>query len=179
MDLVTKDDVRLYDPALGVNVDDVLGLLISAQSEFVCEYTGQTYASTPYSERQGYVASGDTIIPKHTPLVSVQSLKINDETIPAITAEVTAGYRVEGDVIKLEGYRVGKKTKIEIAYTAGSAASADLKWAVIQLVILAMKERGSIGSQSQSMAGYSVSYLPSMVPNRVREVLERHRAKGF
>lgn len=179
-DLITIDDVRLYDPAsIGPNVEEVVGMLISAMSQFVIDYTGRDFAATSYTERNGYLASGDTIIPKHSPLVSVTSLVIDGETVPVSTDDDTPGYRIDGDVLKLLGYSVGKKSKVTLVYTAGVVPTASLKLAVVRLVQLALKERGSIGTQSQSMAGYSVSYLPSIIPATVREVLDQHRVRGF
>jgi hypothetical protein len=179
-DLVTLEEVKLYDGNLSTASDSVLSLLISAQSQFVQDYTGRDFTASQYTERQGYVASDDTIIPKHSPLVSVQTLTVDGTDIPVSTAQDVPGYRLDGDSIKLSSeYTLGKRPKITIVYTAGVVPDASLKLAVIRLVLLAFKERGGIGTQSQSMSGYTVSYLPAMIPAVVREVLEQHRIKGF
>jgi hypothetical protein len=178
MDLVTIDEVKTYGGVKDLESDTILESLIDQVSADVEGYTGLTFESTPVSERREDIC-GQVIVPRRAPVASVQGVTLDGSPIPQSTAGDVVGWWLDGMVIRLCGYYVRSGQAVVLEYTAGQPAPDDLKLAVIRLVILAYRERTSIGRASESVGGYSQTFLPSIIPQTVRDVLDRYRIPRF
>jgi hypothetical protein len=174
--LVSLEAVKTYlGPETGPGSDDLLAQLITAMSAWFERETGRTFAAAPRVEEQIHDGS-DTIIPQAWPITEVTSIVANGETVPESTGPDISGWYRLGAVLRLRSYYVGSGALLELSYTAGyTEIPADIQQAVIEMVALKYRERGSIGTSSQSVAGINVSFLPAIVPAFVRGVIEGYR----
>ena len=168
-----------YTSGGAVGLDDgIISRLITAVSVWVDTYLGNAFQSNVYNEwRNG--TGGIQYFPSHYPIGSIQVLTINGISIPASSGPGVAGYRFTNEVIILEGYTFQRaKQNVNIQYTAGySTIPADLSQAAISLVALRWRERDRIGIKSKGLAGETVVFNTSDMPDDVQTVLDTYRKR--
>lgn len=179
MALTTPANVRL---GMGLqdsqNADDdtyLAQLIASVTTEFEV-YTGRALASAARTESQVYRGRGLIITPRYYPVTDVTSVTIDGTAVAAAGSWAGTGWYLLNDQIHLRGTEVENGSLVALAYTAGyETVPSDLERAAVESVILKFKERGHVGASSMNAAGMSVSFLPSMMPNTVRQVLDAYR----
>lgn len=174
-ELTTTAAVKAF---LGIthNADDgLIDGLVTAASDYLETQVGRTFAATSYSETQDG-CGGRVIVPCHSPVTAVSSVKVNGETISTSTGYGVDGYYLDGDVIRLRGYFVSQGYgNVEIAYTAGYASTpADVSQAATEMAALMYRERERVGQQSRNGPdGSTVFYYTP--PARVVATIEAYR----
>lgn len=178
-DLTTLANVKQHGAITHATDDAWLSRLITAASEFIEGRTSRRFTSATYTEKQ--LGNGRTfILPMQSPVQTVTSVKVADSTIPACVTATDSGWFLIDNAIRLRGYHFTSGAVVELGYTAGfSAMPADAAQAAIELVLLKYKEGTHLGASSQSMAGQSVSFLPSIVPQSVSAVIDRYKRIRF
>ena len=179
MALTTPANVRLgmgLQDSQNADDDTYLAQLISSVTTEFEVYTGRALASAVRTESQVYRGRGCIIIPRYYPVTAVSTVTIDGTAVTAAGSWSGSGWFLVNDQIHLRGTEVEQGSLVELVYTAGYATvPADLERAAVEAVILKFRERGHVGASSMNAAGMSVSFLPSMMPNTVRQVLESYR----
>jgi len=179
--LTTVDRVKAYmgsrEPI--PDLDNLIATLLASADKWFEEQTGRAMASAARTESMVYRGRGSLIIPSYFPVTAVASVAVDGTPVdPASTWSGTGWYLVE-DLIHLRGLTIEQGSLVELAYTAGFVTPPeDLAQAATELVALKLNERKHVGTQTQNMAGYSVTWLPAIVPQAVRDVVEHYRVPG-
>jgi hypothetical protein len=123
LDLTTLDEALDYLDIAGVIApdDDVLGALITGVSGQIQAYLDRRLVSQPYAATlSGH--GGDRLMLPHYPISAIASLKIDNQSVPAASAAVAAGFVFDGALVGLRDYCFARGImNVEIAYTAGFA----------------------------------------------------------
>jgi hypothetical protein len=121
----------------------------------------------------------NVLVPRHYPVTSVASLKVNGQTIPQANASdfASVGWRLTDDLLILTGYAFTRGVRnVEISYTAGFDAVPDeLALACVLMVALRYKERDWTGYSSKSLAGETVSFQVTDIPANARGQLASYK----
>lgn len=175
-DLTTLVNVKSWLGITSTTDDALLTRLITAESSYIQTWISRTIASTAYNETRS--GSGTPImVTAQYPIISVSSLKINENTIPATTSALVPGYMFLNRTITLIGYVfTNANMNVKIAYTAGYATTPpDIEQACIELVSIRYRERDRIGASSKSIGGESISYITDAFPDSVRVILNNYK----
>lgn len=167
--LVSLAQVRAH-PSISANVgDNDLTFLIQAASTFIQSEIGYSvWAHDVASESHGfYDFRTPFVVPDDYPVESVASLTIGDTTLDPST------YALHNGIIYVRGPAFGPVT---VSYRAGyEQPPADLQRAALELVVLARSDDNHTGQSSEAYGGQSVSWLPSIIPAKVKAVLDHYR----
>lgn len=178
IDLTTVSDVKQWmQVAPSVTADDALiQRLVSELSTEVLSSLRRDIFLTTYTEtRNGNAARAMRL--HQTPIVSVVSVTIDTQIIPARPSAQGCGFVYDDRTVFLSGYRFCKGAQnIVVGYTAGYAqVPLDLREATTRMCALILKrDRAKIGITSESLAGQQVTYLKEM-PSDLMAVLDRYR----
>lgn len=176
-ELCSIDDVKAYLGRTTHDDDALLTTFVSSVSASFEAMVGRLILSRTYTgERQnGYY--GRAIVPRQYPVTAVSQVKIDDEVIAESTAFDANGWTLADDVIRLRNMYVNAGiANVSITYTAGYASiPSDIRMAIAEWVSIKYRERTHIGTQSQSMSGVSLSYLPSVIPQSVMNVAATYK----
>lgn len=149
--------------------DDLLSWLITSVSTWFEGKCGRTFSQGVYTET--HAVPRDCILPVHTPVTAISSIIVDG--IPLAAED----YQLDGDVIRLSTLvAMWQGRKATVTYTAGYAqVPADVEQAVIEMVSLKFQERKRVGTASESASGYSQTFLPTITPRSVQEVIDIYR----
>lgn len=175
-DLTTLANVKGY-LGLGENTaqDAVLARLIAAESDWFRRQIGRYIESGEHTETVIHDGT-DCIIPRQTPVTAVAELVADGVTVPESSSREVAGWYLVDGMIWLRGWYVPDRSVVDLTYTAGySPIPADIEQAVIEMVALRFQERHHVGTANLNQAGISVTFLPAIVPQSVRDVIEGYR----
>ncbi len=178
-DLIVLADVKswlgLTDPAQTED-DALLAALIAAASAFIRSWCRRDFTVQPYIEtRDG--TGGMRLALTHTPVLSIDSLLIDGQPVPAAPAIGASGYFFTPTMLYLHGHRFRRGFgNVVISYRAGLVEiPADLQRACVELVGLRFRERDRIGLTSRAQAGETTAYSQADVPAPMRVVLDGYK----
>jgi uncharacterized phiE125 gp8 family phage protein len=180
--LATLADLRTYlGKSAADTADDVLlARILAAVSAWFERQTGRKLALAAYTE----ILDGDgqaVIVPREYPVTEVTAVTVGTFEVPQATASTSSGWFLRDGVIRLRGYTASHGVgNVSIAYTAGfEFVPDDIQQAVRELAALKYRERPHVGTASQSVAGQSMSYLPSIIPASVQSVVDSYKRPVF
>lgn len=153
----------------------IVAILAAVESQVV-KHLGYNPERSSHFERMNGNGQQFIVPTVGFPLASVDSLVIDGVTIPAEGA--APGYYVDEGVLRLSGsYRFTKGFgNVKLSYQAGFSPVPDaIKQAVIEMTALRLKEIERIGVSSKWLAGESVSYALTQMPESAKGYLEPFR----
>lgn len=164
-------DIKSEDTAF----DSLIERLITASSSQIESYCGRVFQIEDYAESYDGSAS-DILFLKHTPVVSVSSLSIDDEQIDA------AEFKVYDDYLRLAARLFTPGTlNVSIDYSAGyfdaetESPPADLEDACVQLVAFKFNLRAADGLAQSRVNEITYSYVDLAIPLSVAVILDKYR----
>lgn len=177
----TLADLKSYLSITSTADDALLSRLLAAASDLVCGQMGRAFGVVAYLKERHLGDGGTVLVPDHVPVVGVTELRIGGAVVPeAVNAATDDGWFFLRDLVCVRGpYRFTDGALVEVSYSAGEDAPADIVQAVIELAALKYRERSHVGTASQTLAGQSVSFLPSIVPVSVQTVIDSYRLPRF
>jgi uncharacterized phiE125 gp8 family phage protein len=187
-DLATLADVKAWLGLTQGADDALLARLITAASEDIRQETERVFHPSAYDEFYNGAGWEQTIlVTRQWPIISVASLTIDGNQIPAQPGANQRGYVFRNSAsagkIVLAGYEFTSGSEnVELAYTAGYADGsgnflppADLAQAAIDLVAYRYTGKSRIGQRSKTLAGETVSFITDHYPDSVQRVIQRYR----
>lgn len=167
-DLTTLESVRAYlKGQVPVPVDDepLIAGLITAVSQLFASETGTGVLTAVVTEtRNG--DGGAKVFLEQYPVVSVESVEVDGEALPARAAVGESGWVLTDPTtgkLELVGYSFNEGlANVVVSYTAGygSEAPADVAQAVVDQVAYLYKAKERIGIANEAtQGGGSVGYL--------------------
>lgn len=176
-DLTTLSKAKEY---LDIESDDtefdsLLERLITASSRQIEAYCNRKFEIQSYSETCDGAAS-DILFLDHTPVVSVTSLSIDDESVAA------EDFKVYDDYIRLLSRLFAPGAlNVSVTYSAGyfdaqsESPPVDLEDACIQLVAFKYNLRGADGFSERRIGQSSESFAGAAIPLSVAIILDKYR----
>lgn len=178
--LTTVDEVKSQGGITSLSSDDRLSALVTSTSDFIARYTGLDFGTAASFVDQFTGDGSQLYVPQHSPLASVTSLVVAGTPIdPSADPATDAGWYIADRAVRLRYYTFTDDALVVLTYTAGATAPTPLVQACIDLVLMAYKETPHIGTQSQSIAGSSMTFLPSLLPRRIQMVLDLYKRPSF
>ena len=177
-------DVKRYLSIKDGNTDQdaILGDLIEGASAAVNNYLNRDIMLSDRADSMDGNGK-DAMFMRHWPVVSVTSVKVNGQSIPAAPDgySTTPGFRVEDPMLILQGYRFTRgRRNVEVVYSAGYETIPDeLKAIVTETVALRYKERDWTGYSSKSLAGETVAFTLADFSRNAKGVLNSYRRVVF
>lgn len=175
-DLTTLAAVKLWLGLSGTDEDALLQSLITAASGTIQSYLGRDLLVGARLETRNGLG-GTALVVAHRPLVSVESLQVDQITIPPASG-AAGGYLFSDTTIRLTGgWRFGAGVgNVRIAYTAGYATvPPEIAQACTELVALKYKEREHLGVSGKSLAGEHISFTPATLTPAIRAAIDGYR----
>lgn len=173
--LTTIARVKSY---LGISTtadDALLTDLLNGASLAIENYLNRTLSAASYTAVMD--GNGSVLLPlPNYPVTAVSSLKIDGQVIPLSAAFGKSGYVNAVDRILLRSYVFSLDFQnVEISYTAGySTIPDDIQTATVAMVALRYKEKDWVGYQSKSLAGETVAFQTSFMPDYVKQTLDAY-----
>jgi len=176
-DLTTLANVKEYldIEADNTTFDSLLERLITAASRQIEAYCHRKIDTQSYSESYDGNAS-DILFLAHTPVVSVNLLSIDGESLQADE------FKVYDDYVRLVSRLfTGGDLNISIEYSAGyfdaqtESPPADIEDACIQLVAFKFNVRGSDGLAERRVNQTADSFAGAAIPLSVAVILDKYR----
>lgn len=177
----TAADVKTYLGVGYMDDDPLLTTLIAAVSGW---FDGQTDRSILTGSCTDARSGDDSriLVLREYPVTAVASVTVDGAIIPEATTWDADGWVRAGRIVLLRGnyrFTLGVNNVV-VVYTAGYASTpADVAQAVIEMVALKYRERQHVGTQTEAIAGQSLSYLPAVVPQSVQGVVNAYRRLSF
>lgn len=192
MALFTTSEIKEFLGITTTQYDTLLGNIAERISEVCSLYTRRaleapTSSETIYLDGTGY----EYLYLPNYPIISLTSVKVSstrdfDDTDPLTEGEDYLVYSDAGILKRIwitEGIWASDSVvwdkgsgNIQVIYKAGyETIPNDLKHAAILWGAQVFIRRGTQGIQSQTMGGYTSSYLNDLMPPETREILARYR----
>jgi hypothetical protein len=180
-DFTTLPDVRAWlqngQSSFPITDDALLSRLITAASQYIQTWVNRQIALADYVEvRDG--TGGHRLQFGCFPVVTVQSLTVDGQTVPQAASSCSAGYSFSTSQLSIRGYKFSRGAQnVVIAYTAGYATTPpDIAQACVELVALRYRERTRIGEISKSLGGVeTVSYSQKDLSDPIKTLLQQYR----
>jgi hypothetical protein len=175
MALAQLADLKAYldIPAANTGSDALLSRLLSASSDYFETQTERTMATASYTAS----FDGDgarSYYPRRIPVVSVSSVSVDGTAVAKATGTSDDGWLLDGYVVRLRNTTFSTGVlNCQVCYVAGyDPIPQDVQQAVIELATLKFKERTHVGKQSEGMVGMNATFLPSITPRSVQDVID-------
>lgn len=159
--------------------DSLLGRLITASSRQVEAYCSRTFDIQGYSETYDGNAS-DILFLKNSPIVSITSLSIDDESVE------TDEFKVYDDYLRLtSGLFTPGELNVSVEYTAGyydpqaESPPSDIEDACIQLAAFKFNLRGAEGLEQRRVNQNAESFAGVAIPLSVAIILDKYRRPRY
>lgn len=176
-DWTTLANVKITMRIKGSDDDALLALLITQASATLSNDVGRVISSQSYTDVID--GSGQTICTlENSPLISVQSVTIDDVVIPANADPLQAGYKFDQFSVFLTGYEFNRGLRnVIIQYTAGFATTpADLERCCIETVDWMYHAHDRSGVVSRTVAGETFQFdTKNPWPASVDNILDNYR----
>lgn len=155
--------------------DSLLGRLITAASRQIEAYCNRTFEIQGFSEDYDGNAS-DILFLSNTPIISVSSLLIDDESVES------EEFKVYDDYIRLVSrlFTPGE-LNVSVEYSAGffdpqsESPPAELEDACVQLVAFKFNMRGANGLTQKRVNQTSESFAAVAIPLSVAIILDKYK----
>lgn len=110
-----------------------------------------------------------------SPITSITSLTVDGKTIPACPDDVRPGYAFDNFTVYLRGYSLCRGVQnISLTYTAGlTTIPVELEQACIDACIFWLNKRDFLGKSSVNVAGETVAFDKSDLPETASVVLKQ------
>lgn len=176
VDLATVEQVKGY---LGINsnVDDaLLERLVHAASGFIQTWIGRNLGSQRYIKRLNGNDSDVMMFPEY-PVTTVNSVRVNDSTVPASPGTSQYGYVFDERTIALRGHRFYRgRMNIYLDFVAGyETIPQELTQACVELVAMRYKEKDRIGLTSKGLAGEAIGYSQKDMAESTSVALQKYK----
>jgi hypothetical protein len=180
-DFTTLSDVKAWlqngQSSFPTTDDALLSRLITAASQYIQTWLNRQIPLADYIEvRDG--TGGHRLQFGCFPVVTVQSLTVDGQTILQAASSCAAGYSFSTSQLSVRGYNFCRGAQnVVIAYTAGYATiPPDIAQACIDLVALRYRERTRIGEISKSLGGIeTVSFSQKDLSDSIKTLLQQYR----
>ena len=180
-DFTTLSDVKAWlqngQSSFPTTDDALLSRLITAASQYIQTWLNRQIPLADYVEvRDG--TGGHRLQFGCFPVVTVQSLTVDGQTILQAASSCAAGYSFSTSQLSVRGYKFCRGAQnVVIAYTAGYATiPPDIAQACIDLVALRYRERTRIGEISKSLGGIeTVSFSQKDLSDSIKTLLQQYR----
>ncbi len=180
-DLTTLATVKEYldIESADTSSDSLLGRLITASSRQVETYCNRVFEIAAYSDTYDGNAS-DILFLKNSPIISVTSLSIDDESVAA------EDFKVYDDYLRLvsELFTPGE-LNVSVSYSAGyydpqaESPPSDVEDACIQLVAFKFNLRGAEGLEQRRVNQTAESFAGAAIPLSVAIILDKYRRPRY
>lgn len=179
MSIATLTQLKDFLGILDADEDAVLTFLLAAANSQVQKYIGYDPSSQTVIETRDGNGRYSLALAHPFP-VSVSAVKIDGRTIPVRTDPTGSGWFFDAsrNIVWVCGAYAFTKGhgNVEITYTAGFATmDGALIQGVLDLVAIRREELKRRGISSKSLAGESVSFVYSAVPETIRGYLDPFR----
>lgn len=184
--IASQEDIQRYKKWMSISTsdkDEMIWNMMDSAFAAAEKETGQTLnrvlgGGTGILEH--FIGEGGTFyIPKNQPIISVVSLAIYSETIPASTNWDVAGRWIDGYALKLNGYTYGEGADCYLYSTYGLAEAsmpADLRQAIYELTAIKMKGDSHLGQKSTTgVSKETVTYFDNDITPSIKAVFDRYR----
>jgi hypothetical protein len=144
-----------------VVADDRLSSLISAISTRFEEDADRHFTVATYTDTVSG-NGGTRVTLEEYPVISVTSVTVNDQVIPARPNTSSQGWVLRADAVELVGYVFAEGVaNVVIVYSAGySPVPADVEQAVMESVVASYKQAPFAAYQQASAGGEAVQLRP-------------------
>lgn len=175
--LATLAQLKEYLAVTDTTDDALLTRLLDVCATSIEKWCSRTFAPADYSLTLD--GNGRTrIVVDQWPIVSIASLTIDGNTIPASTGPKVNGYTFSGYRIDLRGYQfeVGAQN-VEVSFRAGyTTVPSDVTQACIKLAALRYRERDRLGVSSKGIAGEQIVFVNDDFPESIERVLNDYKS---
>lgn len=182
MALATAADVKSYLGVQGAGDDALFGTLVASAEAFFYEQIErpslEEHAFTETLDGTGK----DYIMTRHWPILTVTSLLIGTESVPAQFIQIGSRATKDSRMVYLAP-EFGKvftrgRRNVYIAGTAGySAIPADVKQAVIEITARVYQRRKRIDEVSKQVGGETVSFSTADLTDFARKTIGIYQSK--
>ena len=177
-----REELKTRLGITGTDYDTVLDNILLSAEKAVKNFLGRTYIQAPDEdiiEHQSGDGESQRIFTREYPIISVSSLKIDNEEIPARTSLDDDGYVItdaEYGVIQLVGYYCTPGVNnIEITYKPGwQNVPADIIEAIYRIATALWNHRDVVGLESQSVDGLSQKAV-AVIDKSIKQLLQPYR----
>ncbi len=176
-DLTTVATVKEYIDITSEDTafDSLIERLIKASTAQIESYCGRVFQIEDYTEHYDGTAS-DILFLKHTPVVSISSLSIDDEQVDA------AEFKVYDDYVRLIArlFTPGA-LNVSVEYSAGyfdpqtESPPPDLEDACVQLAAFKFNLRAADGLAQSRVNEITYSYVDLAIPLSVAVIVDKYR----
>ena len=161
--LVSLDDVKTWLTITKPDYDTLLGWINDAICQNVINYTGQPFVLTVDPGEILDANQSDSIVPRNSPIVSVQSLFFHTQPDGTGGSEIDASdYQVTPEGIVLQNITTPfRRSRIKLAYTWGyDGLPDDVMLMMLQAVEAEWRRRGqkALGVSSRSKKDESQNF---------------------
>jgi hypothetical protein len=175
-DLTTLAAVKAYAGVTNANQDDIISPLITAYSDWVREYCNRSFSIESFDIYRSGRGQCAIMLPQQ-PIVSIQSVIVNNVPLPAQSAGGGFGYRHDGQSLIVDSYAFPwGRSNVRIQFTAGFAAIPPvIAQAVNEIVSLRLANIDHQGWSSKSLAGETVTLFKRDLPPETKTILDDYR----
>src|SRR5215831_9193134 len=154
VDLITLAQLKEYMGITDTNSDAVLQDMITAASTFAETYCSRTFHETSYTNEIYDGPGGRTLMLRNYPASSVDSVVIDDDSVPLASQVNGAGYTFDSQRVILRGcycFRMDYQN-VAITYTAGfTTIPYDLQEAIMLMCQYNFKTKNTVGALSRTI----------------------------
>lgn len=175
-DLTSLANVKGYLGITNGSEDSFLSMLIKRESDGILSWLNRSFDSVAYDEYYDGTG-GSTLVMSNYPITAVESVTINNYSVPELTQGAWAGYVNDKTRITLRGFVFTRGTmNVRVQYTAGMGEVPNaVEQACIELVALTFRERDRVGLTSKGLAGEQTNFLTKAWPESVTQILNQYR----
>jgi hypothetical protein len=176
VDLASVEQVKGY-LSINTNTDDaLLERLVKSASGYIQAWLNRSFGVEQYIDKLNG-NDGDSVHFPNYPVLSVASVQVNNQAIPASTGVFTHGYAFDDTMLYLRNDRFWRgRLNVVITYTAGYAEiPQEITQACIEMVVMRYKEKDRIGLTSKGLAGETIGFSQKDMADSTRHILQQYR----
>lgn len=175
-DFTTLDQVKKWLNIQSADTDDLLRTLITSASKAMRRYMERDIVVNTYTDRRSGVGMS-TMMMKNFPIVSVSSLTVNGQSVPAAAGWGSPGFFFDDAMVYLANYSFTRgKGNVVVTYQAGYAeVPDDLAQACVDVIGMRWRERERIGLSSKGLAGETTAFNLKDFPSQVITLMDSYK----
>lgn len=176
-DLTTLANVKSWLTIATTTDDAILTRMVTSVSNYIQSWLNRSFAVATYTDIHNGSGTGYQLALHEYPIISVSSVTISGNIIPASPDGIQPGYMFDARGIYFNGYQLTKGLQnVRITYSAGYAVTPpEIEQACIELISLRYRERSRIGEVSKSIGGEVISYTQKDFPDGVKTILNNYK----
>jgi hypothetical protein len=173
--LTSVENVKGYLGITATGDDPLLERLVNAASAYIAQYLNREFGEAQYTDTFDGT-NGQVWMFRNYPVMSVQSVMVGVNEIPAAPSLQERGYRFDERRLVLQGYTfLQGMLNCAVTYTADFENVPDIEQACIEIVANRYREKDRIGLMSKGLAGETITFSQKDIPNSARDVLRVYR----